>query len=350
MKILILGDMHWTQQLPYGGSFKDGRKEEWSEVIKKIVDTAQTCDAVVQLGDFYHARHNHSMTIKDSVKFLKSLGDKEINILAGNHSRYGTNTALDFLKEIGNPNWHVHTEPTETSVAGVPSMMIPFMTPASLGVEDKESGAKKLIELIKPAKLAFTHHAISGSKVRKKSMNFETDFFNEIVLPKEDLEEKFDVIVGGHIHEKQWLSEKTLVAGSVFPKSIGEHEKSIWVMDTEGGKIEEVELPVRGIYKMIWEEDMIVTHDSMVPKKEIPKNSIVKCYVTNRGTNLNDVKEYLNNFDSHLIIEQYPSERAKTHFEVGGLDLSVEGLLKLYSKAKELSYSDLKSGFDLIKE
>lgn len=82
--------------------------------------------------------------------------------------------------------------------------------------------------------------------------------------------------------------------------------------------------------------------------EEIPAYSIVKCYVTSRETKVEDVKKFLNQFDASIIIEQYPNERSKVHFESGSLDLSMDGLLKLYADAKKISYSDLKYGFDLI--
>ena len=62
------------------------------------------------------------------------------------------------------------------------------------------------------------------------------------------------------------------------------------------------------------------------------------------------VKSALEIFDASIVIENYPNERQKAHFEDGApLDLSVEGLLKLYAQERNVSYPDLCEGFEIIK-
>jgi hypothetical protein len=171
------------------------------------------------------------------------------------------------------------------------------------------------------------------------------ELFNEIILPQETMQAKFGTTFAGHIHEKAVLSPSVVMTGNIFTNEMGEHGKSIWVYElddeTKQHTIEEVKLPVRGIYKVVWEE--------LTEKDDIPHNSIVKCYVTSRETDLSIVRTMLSMFDASIIVEQYPNERAKVHFEDGGLDISVESMLEKYAVAKGLSYEDIKSGFDLIK-
>lgn len=344
MRILLIGDIHFRFELPYGTAFPDGRRSEWEAVKKTIQDTAKNCDAIVFLGDQFNGRHNHSSILREFIEFLKDFGNKEIHMLVGNHERYSGDTALDFISRFGHPDWHVYTKPELVTVAGVKTMMIPFMTPALLGVETKEQGTQELIKMLpqEHTPLALVHHAFGGATVYGgKAMDFLTDFFNEIVLPQEVFKERFDLSIGGHIHEKQWLNDKILVAGSIYTAGVNEIEKSIWVW--EDGKVEEVPLPVRGIYKVIQDQSY------WIPPQIIPKNSIVKCYVTNRKMDIENVKKFLKEFDASLIIEQYPDEREKVHFKDGALDLSVENLIKLYAEAKNLPLGDLLEGFNLIK-
>ena len=136
------------------------------------------------------------------------------------------------------------------------------------------------------------------------------------------------------------MSKNIQGTGNIFTHEIGEHAKSIWVYDTETKEIEEVPLPVRGVYKTIWEEK-----DA---KEAIPSHSIVKCYVTDRRTSLDDVKAFLQFFDASIFVEQYPSERQKVHFAEGALDLSTDNLLRLYAETKDIPYADLKNGLELI--
>jgi hypothetical protein len=274
---------------------------------------------------------------------VNRFGDKEVHILAGNHERYGTSTALDFLTKVKKPTWHIYTEPKLTAVAGKLAMMIPFMTPALLGVETKEEGVEAIVNLFQSAKtpLAFAHHGISGGLIKGTSI----DMFNEIVLPGDVMREKFQHTFAGHIHESQ-VMYPIFMTGSIFTHEIGEHEKVIHKYevndeDDTDVTVKRIPLPVRGIYKIVWEE--------LTEKDDIPKNSIVKCYVTSRDTDLTVVKTMLSMFDASIIVEQYPSERAKVHFEDGGLDLSVENLLKIYADARGLSQEDVLGGYELIK-
>ena len=347
MKILIVGDQHFRFELPYASAIADGRRSEWEAVKKVIHDTAKDCDEVVLLGDNFNSRHNHSSVIREFVEFLYGFGDKKIHILGGNHERYGDKTAIDFLQKIPNPNWNwnVYTVPTWTVVGGKEAMMIPFMTPALLGVSTKEEGIEKLVGMFHKEKvpLCFAHHAISGGHLN----GILVDTLNEIVLPKKNMLESFGNTFAGHIHEKE-KGEGLTMAGNIFTNEVGEHEKSIWIYneaDCPGGRLvytQEIPLPVRPIHKIIWEEeaDKVFT---------LPKNSIVKCYVTDRKNNIENIKRLLSSFDAFILIEQYPSERAKIHFEGGVMDLSVETLLKKYAEVKDLPYQDLMDGFNLIR-
>lgn len=340
MKILVIGDQHFRYELPYASAFDDGRTGEWQAVKDLIHDEAKTCDAVVLLGDNFNQRHNHSSVIKEFVEFLNGFGDKEVHILVGNHERYGSSTALDFLNEIDKQNWFIYNEPTYARVAGLDTVMVPFMTPALVGVETREEAINKISTVFPHKKfpLVFAHHAVSGSKLR----SLPVELLNEIVLPGDVLTKHFDHIFAGHVHEPQNL-HPIRMTGNIFTNEVGEHEKFIYTYESndKGVHIELVRLPVRGIYKIVWEE--------LTPKDGIPKKSIVKCYVTSRDTDLEVVKTMLGVFDASIIVEQYPSERTKVHFEDGGLDLSVDGLLKLYAEARGLSYEDLKDGYELIK-
>lgn len=343
MRILVVGDQHFRYELPYSSAIVDGRKGEWEAVKKTIHDTASTCDAVVLIGDNFNARHNHSSVIREFVDFLNGFGSKEVHILTGNHERYGTSTALDFIDRVKKPNWTVYTEPTVTTVAGESAMIVPYMTPALLGVETNEEGLQKIIEMFPEGKtqLLFAHHGISGAKVHGTPM----ELFNEIVLPQKVLNERFEYKFAGHIHEGQVLNKMIFMIGNIFTNEVGEHEKSIRVYSRDKEStlttVEAIPLPVRGIYKVE------VSQGTQIP--DMPTNSIVKCYVVDRNIPIDLVRDHLSKYDASIVIEQYPNERTKVHFEEGGLDLSIESMLKLYAEAKGLIYEDLKEGYELIK-
>lgn len=287
---------------------------------------------VVLMGDNFNARHNHSSVINEFVEFLQGFGQKPVHIICGNHERYGMHTALDFLQKLEMPNWHVYTTIQQgIQLGSVNATFIPYTTPAMLGVDTKQAAEREIATLLKPADISFAHHAITGTK--------GTEFFSEVMLDKNLLAKTFGMSFGGHVHKPERLGNTVIVTGNIFTQEVGEERKMVWMWDSITNTTLEVPLPVRGIYKVTWESQLL----------EMPDNSIVKCYVTDKNSKIDEVKAALKRFDAGIIIEQYPSEREKVHFEDGGLDLSIEGLLQMYAKVKNLDYNDVKEGFELIK-
>jgi len=332
-KVCIIGDIHFKAELSYSSSVSDGRRSEWEAVKRTIHKTAKECSAVVLMGDNLNSRNNPSAVLKEFIEFLKEFGDKPIHILVGNHERQGLTTALDFLDKVKYPGWHVYTDITGgVDIGDKIATFVPSVTPAILGVETKEEAADIISNLPK-ADIAFMHHAINGTS--------GTEFFNEIIVDKDKL--KFGMTFGGHVHKAERLSDKVIITGSIMTAEIGEHKKSVWVWNGDDNSVEEVPLPVRGIHKIDWDENFEKNLEA------IPQKSIVKCVIEDKKASITLIKDSLKGFDSALIIEQYPNERSKVDYGEKGLDLSVESLLKIYAKNKEVSYKDLSEGFMLIK-
>ncbi len=343
MRILIVGDQHFRFQLPYATALSDGRRGEWEAVLGRIHEVGETVDAVVLLGDNLNTRHNHSTVNKEFVEFIKGFGSKHVYVIAGNHERYGTETALDFLKSIEKPGLHVFTEPTTRPIVGggekVIVTFLPYMTPGSVKAQDLADAKSIVMDSLDGGDILFLHHTIGGSLFSDEA---SAEHLNEIVLSRDELEAKYEWIFGGHIHEPQALSTKTYVAGSIFTQEVGEKEKFVYVLDTKVKKLERIPLPVRGIYKVVnpTEEDM----------KVIPKHSIVKVVITDRGFSVPGFKEsFKGYYDAMVVVEQYPSQRAKIDLEdSGALDLSLNNLLKVYSESKGVSHQDLLDALGIL--
>lgn len=337
MRILIVGDQHFRYELPYSAALSDGRRSEWEDVKATIIEAAQKCDAVVLMGDNLNSRHNHSSVLTEFVEFLGRLdggGKRTIHIIAGNHERYGASTALDFLHRSGNKNWRVYTS-VEQHIqfpGGKTATFIPYMTPALLGYETHEGGGDKLISGLEKDDFAFVHHAISDTH--------GVEAFSEIILPRDKLEPKFGHVFGGHIHDFQEISDRTLVTGSIFTSEIGEHEKFVHIFD--GTDTEQVQLPVRGIYG-------VAPSDATNMFVHIPDHSIVKCTIRNRDMDLQLVQKNLERFDAYVIVEQYERTRERAVSDTSALDLSIESLLKTYAEQKQLDLGALHEGLNLVR-
>ena len=341
MKILIVGDAHFKLDLPYSSYIEDRRRGEWEAVKSKLHELARGCDSVVLLGDNLNSKHNNSAVIDEFVVFLKGFGGKELHVISGNHETFGMKTAIDFLKKLTMPSWNIYTTPRKNEIvpgSGVYGMFVPYLNPAMVSAKDKEEGVIKALERLKPADILFAHHAITGGTVHSQLV----DLFNEIVFPIEPIETMYPRIFAGHLHATQELSEKTTMTGSLFTAEVGEEKKYVFIYDTDTKQTEKIELPERGIYKVVLPGDILKI-------EKIPSNSIVKCYITDRQVDVDEVKQSLQKFDAHVIIEAYPSQRTKVHFENGSMDLSLDNILKIYSEAKLIDHESLRRGFDLIK-
>lgn len=344
MKILAVGDQHFRLELPYSEYVKDRRHAERQGVYDAVIDASKSCDAVVLMGDNLNARHNHSSVISDFVRFVDRFGDKQVFIISGNHEVYeGHKTAIDFLRGLRN-NVRVITPEDGITVDnehGAVLAFVPYMTNSVLGVTDYKEGGSMILQALEyPGKYdaIFLHHAIEGCGVPGGM----TDLFNEIVLPREYLEELAYNVVAGHIHVPQQVGHTT-ITGSLMTQEMGEESKFVWVLDTEDRSVTAVDMPVRPIYKAV---DPSISHlDSL------DKGAIIKVVLTRPGQDVESIREKLREFDASIVFENYPDERRRLTVDTSAvLDLSVENLLQLYAQAKGKDPERLKKALKLIEE
>lgn len=336
MKIAAIGDIHFKESRGYADYISDRRIPEQQEILDFIFEQSKDCDKVVLLGDSLNGRNNPSRVLKEFVEFLERFKDKQLYILAGNHEKFGDGrSAIDFLKEIKGKHWTVITD-TILDEDGI--TFCPYFTRPEVGAKDSKQAATKIQSKLKPNKILFVHHAISESKTTHGG---KTDLFDEAVLNRKTLEKKFELIVGGHIHQPDYTG-KTIVTGSVFCDEVGELGKNMWIIDSKKDKIDvtPVRLPGRGIFK--------VENPAKAAIDKIPPSSIVKAIVTKKGTDIEATRELLRKFDAYVLVEQYPRERKKVHFEEGMLEFTVEQLLGEYAKQKKLDVNVLKRAWAAI--
>ena len=337
MKILAIGDLHFKDRQGYADYISDGRASEKKGVLDFIVEQATDCDHVVLLGDNFNSKNNSSETNRAFVEFIERLNTKETYIISGNHEKKGDGkTAIDFLGELHKKNLHIFTKPGTITVDGVKMDFLPYMLNSELGVETSEGATKTMTKKLVGGDLLFTHHAITGTTFN----GISTEMLREPVLPQESLQKKYRMVIAGHIHAPQRYG-KVVVAGSVFTNEVGESEKFIWKIDTEGMEVEELKVPQRGIYKVVLDKE------ASLPK--IPKDSIVKCIVTNKDVDVDKLREGLAKFDASLLIEDYPNDRKKVKIEKdAAFDFSIEALLKMYAEAKGVDSEKLLRGLQII--
>ena len=332
----VIGDLHFRESLSYADHVSDRRVDERRKVLNFIVDSFKDCSHIVLLGDCFDNRNPQAEVVKDFVNFIEMFGDKNIYIISGNHSKKGNGTtAIDFLKEIkGKENWHIYTKFGSAKIGLYDVDFLPYMLHSELEVDNRDDAIDKIMKSVKGGDIIFAHHSISGTSFN----GIKTDTLNEIVLPKDKLEKKYGLVVAGHIHAPQQVG-RTLISGNIFTTEVGETEKFIWKIKNDLG-VEKIKIPQRGIYKL--------ENPTLKQITDLPKDSIAKIIVTDKSLDIHSLKVVADGLDAYLLIEDYPSSRKKMHIKEGAMGFSIEALLKLYAKERNVDEGKLLKGLSLI--
>ena len=125
---------------------------------------------------------------------------------------------------------------------------------------------------------------------------------------------------------------------------ISESQKYIWKIDKETLVVKQIKLPGRPILKL--------ENPDIEDIKKLEKNSIVKVVLSDKemSSKKNSLKKALKeSVETFLLLEQYPNERKKIHFEEGMLEFSIEKLLEVYAKTKKIDEKKLLKAWEIIK-
>lgn len=344
MKTGIIGDLHLRENLAFADYIPDRRIPERQEVLSFIVKKLADCDRIVMLGDQFHGKNNTSAVVRELTEFVRNLsmyGAKPIYILAGNHEKFGDGrSAIDYLNEAGQENWHIITNTIEV----IDDMVFcPYFFRSELKTTKNNDATtillKKLLKVAGKDKTLFIHHAIHDFTTASGA---STSFFDEIVLPFQELSKNFDLVVGGHIHQPG-RKNNVMVAGSIFCNEVGDDDKFVYILDKETE--ETIPLPGRSIYKL--------TNPTVADLEALSVSiagKIVKIVLDDpklKGT-VKELKQSARTlFDAYVLVEQYPHERKSVNLD-SMVDFNVESLLAMYAKERGVDNTKLQRAYKLL--
>lgn len=341
IKIGLVGDTHLKDRLGYADYVSDKRIPERQAVLDQIADLFKGYDMVVLMGDNFDSRNNSSETIKDFVKFAQSI-KAPLAILAGNHEKSGNGkSALDFIEELDNDWVTAIRGPKMVDVKGIHLVLLPYMSRTEMKCQDNRSAAQAIQGSLPEGDILLAHQAFTGYGFK----GVLTDDFNEPVLDKAWLAERYEKVAIGHVHEGG-NNGKFLVTGSVFCNEVGDEEKSVWTLlvdeKTRATEVVAHVLDQRGVRKIKDPEPKDIENLT-------PADWIIKAEITKRGTDVESVKRMLRPFAGSIVVERYPNERMTVKTDSDILDYSVENMLKMYAEAKNLNPDILLTGYALIR-
>ena len=342
----IIGDLHFSPSLSYADYIEDGREKERKNILDFIVSSFADCSSIILLGDLLDSITNSPQVIRELTNFIERFSGKNIYIISGNHEKKSSGaTALDYLSEIKNKNWHVITKTiTKLQIEGISATFLPFLTKPELEAKNNKEALKEIIKRLEPADILFHHHTM-GLDGKIAGLPLDVNMLPEPILPIEELTKKYKLIMSGHIHRSKIISPNVIVTGSVFNSAINEKQKYIYKIDPETLKVEQIPLPGRAIYG--------ITDPKENDLKDIPTNSIVKITITKKRTvdEMEQLKTELKQFDAYILLERIPKTKKKMHYGKGEaiINFDINELLKLYAIEKKIDIALLNRGFNLIK-
>jgi DNA repair exonuclease SbcCD nuclease subunit len=226
-KIMVVGDLNVDAPKEYnyekGNYILDGCINTLKWIFRKAI--FKKVDMIFFLGDIFHKKDKIPNRIKNAIVEVFSDNDIKKFIIAGNHdfSDDGEST-IYFLhpwSDIVDVNRVTHR--CENKRIG----MIPYNT--------DEGISKQLIKWKDKVDIVLGHFAIHGCSFTG------IDYYDSGI--DLDILDKFPLVIAGHIHKFQKISDNIIHLGSMYQTNWGEVGEDKYIAVVENTEVEFIELP-----------------------------------------------------------------------------------------------------------
>ena len=238
MKIAICGDIHWSQY----SSIVRKRGEKYSVRLENLINSVNwfnqlsadnNCFANFYLGDFLDKAEMNAEEISALSKVEWSACTQYF--LCGNHEmiaadhKYSSAKVFDLVDR-----GEVFDEPMLLQFGDIEIGILPYIL---------ESNRKPLIDYLSPKtnkkRLILSHNDIKGIQMGK--------FVSESGFSIEELEANADLVLNGHLHNGDKVSNKIInvgvLSGMNFSEDAFKYDHVAFIVDTETLKVEVYENP-----------------------------------------------------------------------------------------------------------
>jgi DNA repair exonuclease SbcCD nuclease subunit len=243
MKCLIFSDIHWNTY----SSIIRKRGKTYSERLEHLINSMNwlneeaikhECSFMICCGDFF----DQAKLNDEEITALKEIrwNNLPCYFVCGNHESSVLDLKFSSLKSLESvePKHIIITKPTSIefseSNSKVEFRFLPYIA---------ESERQDLTAYFKPTKaskvILCTHEDIQGIQYG--------GWESKIGFTKEELEASADLVLNGHLHNSEWVTNKILNVGSSlahnFTNDSSRYNYGVWVLDTDTLKLEFIENP-----------------------------------------------------------------------------------------------------------
>lgn len=240
MKILVCGDVHWSEYSSIVRSVTDRHSTRLENLIKSVnwaldLSIDKKCDMICFLGDFFDKDTLNSKEITA----LNDLCTERVNIptrfITGNHEM-GSHDLFYNSCNIFNSfsNFECINEPIKTEVSNIEICYLPYILENNKKSIEEYFGAKS-----NKKRIIFSHNDIAGIQMGawKSTSGFSI----------EEIEDNCDLFINGHLHNGASITEKIVNLGNLTGQNFSEdasiYSHRIAIIDTDNMGIEYVENP-----------------------------------------------------------------------------------------------------------
>lgn len=273
MKILVVGDVHWSQ---YSSILrKRGRKYSYRlENLIQSVNWAEEladetyCDMIVYLGDFFDRSELNS----EELSALREITWSSLPhyFLVGNHEAGRGDLSYNSVSVFELANFCIVQSVRELRLNDFNRVVfIPYIL---------EQNRKPLSELITPAPqktLVFSHNDIKGYQMGK--------FISQEGFDIVDIDKSCDLYLNGHLHNGGRITNKIINVGNLTGQNFSEdafkYDHSVIILDTDAMTCAVYENPYAlNFYKLDFTENADIDYINEI-SMQMKKNCVatIKC-------------------------------------------------------------------------